>query len=181
MASHPALLSWPLDPRDEYGLALWSAPAIEAATGGHASADFEVSGVAFDSREVGEGDLFVALKGERFDAHDFLDAARVSGAVAALASRGIADAGLAGLQVDDPLAALQTLATGWRARHSLPLIAVAGSNGKTTVTQMIAAILRAAHGEAALGTEGNLNNHIGVPSRCCACALITAPRWSSWA
>ncbi|MGM9489224.1 UDP-N-acetylmuramoyl-tripeptide--D-alanyl-D-alanine ligase [Ideonella sp. YS5] len=116
-----------------------------------------------DTRTLRSGDLFVALKGERFDAHDFLDAARVSGAVAALASRGIAEAGLAGLQVDDPLAAMQTLATGWRARHSLPLIAVAGSNGKTTVTQMIAAILRAAHGEAALGTEGNLNNHIGVP------------------
>jgi UDP-N-acetylmuramoyl-tripeptide--D-alanyl-D-alanine ligase len=116
-----------------------------------------------DTRTLRSGDLFVALKGERFDAHDFLDAARVSGAVAALASRGIAEAGLSGLQVDDPLAALQTLAVGWRVRHPLPLIAVTGSNGKTTVTQMIAAILRAAHGEAALGTEGNLNNHIGVP------------------
>jgi UDP-N-acetylmuramoyl-tripeptide--D-alanyl-D-alanine ligase len=116
-----------------------------------------------DTRTLRSCDLFVALKGERFDAHDFLDAARVSGAVAALASHGIAEAGLSGLQVDDPLLALQTLATAWRARHLLPLIAVAGSNGKTTVTQMIAAILRAAHGEAALGTEGNLNNHIGVP------------------
>jgi UDP-N-acetylmuramoyl-tripeptide--D-alanyl-D-alanine ligase len=116
-----------------------------------------------DTRTLRSGDLFVALKGERFDAHDFLDAARVSGAVAALASRGIAEAGLSGLQVEDPLVALQTLAVGWRRRHPLPLIAVTGSNGKTTVTQMIAAILRAAHGEAALGTEGNLNNHIGVP------------------
>jgi UDP-N-acetylmuramoyl-tripeptide--D-alanyl-D-alanine ligase len=116
-----------------------------------------------DTRTLRSGDLFVALKGERFDAHDFLDAARVSGAVAALASRGIAEAGLSGLQVEDPLAALQALAGGWRARHSLPLVAVTGSNGKTTVTQMVAAILRAAHGEAALGTEGNLNNHIGVP------------------
>ncbi len=125
-------------------------------------------GVAFtrvhtDTRTLREGDLFVALKGERFDAHDFLDAARVSGAVAALGSHGIAEAGLPGLRVDDPLAALQALATGWRARHPLPLVAVTGSNGKTTVTQMIAAILRAAHGDAALGTEGNLNNHIGVP------------------
>jgi len=125
-------------------------------------------GVAFsrvhtDTRTLQSGDLFVALKGERFDAHDFLDAARVSGAVAALASHGIAEAGLAGLQVDDPLAALQALATAWRARHPLPLIAVTGSNGKTTVTQMIASILRAAHGDAALSTQGNLNNHIGVP------------------
>jgi UDP-N-acetylmuramoyl-tripeptide--D-alanyl-D-alanine ligase len=63
MASHPAVLSWTVLPSDEYGLALWSAPAIEAATGGRASDDFEASGVAFDSREVGEGDLFVALYG----------------------------------------------------------------------------------------------------------------------
>ncbi len=116
-----------------------------------------------DTRTLQGGDLFVALKGERFDAHDFLDAARVSGAVAALASHGIADAGLAGLQVADPLAALQQLATAWRRRFSLPLVAVTGSNGKTTVTQMVASILRAAHGDAGLATAGNLNNHIGVP------------------
>ena len=125
-------------------------------------------GVAFarvhtDTRSLQQGDLFVALKGERFDAHDFLDAARVSGAVAALATHGIANAGLSGLQVADPLAALQQLASAWRARHTLPLVAVAGSNGKTTVTQMIASILRAAHGDGALATAGNLNNHIGVP------------------
>jgi UDP-N-acetylmuramoyl-tripeptide--D-alanyl-D-alanine ligase len=125
-------------------------------------------GVAFarvhtDTRTLQAGDLFVALKGERFDAHDFLDAARVSGAVAALGSQGIAEAGLPGLQVPDPLAALQALATAWRGRHPLPLIGVTGSNGKTTVTQMIASILRAAHGDAALATAGNLNNHIGVP------------------
>jgi UDP-N-acetylmuramoyl-tripeptide--D-alanyl-D-alanine ligase len=116
-----------------------------------------------DTRTLQAGDLFVALKGERFDAHDFLDAARVSGAVAALASHGIAEAGLSGLQVADPLAALQTLGSAWRQRFTLPLIAVTGSNGKTTVTQMIASILRAAHGESALATAGNLNNHIGVP------------------
>jgi UDP-N-acetylmuramoyl-tripeptide--D-alanyl-D-alanine ligase len=116
-----------------------------------------------DTRTLQAGDLFVALKGERFDAHDFLDAARVSGAVAALASHGIAEAGLSGLQVEDPLGALQALAGAWRQRHRLPLVAVTGSNGKTTVTQMVAAILRAAHGDAALATTGNLNNHIGVP------------------
>jgi UDP-N-acetylmuramoyl-tripeptide--D-alanyl-D-alanine ligase len=121
------------------------------------------SRVHTDTRTLQAGDLFVALKGERFDAHDFLDAARVSGAVAALASHGIAEAGLAGLQVADPLAALQALATAWRARHPLPLVGVTGSNGKTTVTQMVASILRAAYGDAALATAGNLNNHIGVP------------------
>jgi UDP-N-acetylmuramoyl-tripeptide--D-alanyl-D-alanine ligase len=107
--------------------------------------------------------LFVALKGERFDAHDFLAQARQQGAAAALAERGIAEAGLPGLLVKDALAALQALATAWRAQFTLPLIAVTGSNGKTTVTQMIASILRAWVGEGALATQGNLNNHIGVP------------------
>jgi UDP-N-acetylmuramyl pentapeptide synthase len=115
-----------------------------------------------DTRTLQPGDLFVALRGERFDAHDFLAQARAAGAVAALAERGLA-AGLPGLQVPDALAALQQLAAAWRARCTLPLIAVTGSNGKTTVTQMIAAILRAWLGDAALATEGNLNNHIGVP------------------
>jgi len=116
-----------------------------------------------DTRSLQAGDLFVALKGDNFDAHDFLAAARGAGAVAAVAERGLAEAGLAGLQVADALAALQQLAHRWRRRFSLPLIAVTGSNGKTTVTQMIAAILRAADGAAAFATEGNLNNHIGLP------------------
>jgi len=116
-----------------------------------------------DTRTLAPGDLFVALKGERFDAHDFLPQAAAAGAVAAIASHGLAEAGLPGLQVVDPLRALQQLATGWREQLALPVIAVTGSNGKTTVTQMIACILRAAQGEAALATAGNLNNHIGVP------------------
>ena len=116
-----------------------------------------------DTRSLRAGDLFVALKGERFDAHDFLGAARQAGAVAALAEHGLAQAGLAGLEVDDALAALQTLAAAWRRHHGGALIAVAGSNGKTTVTQMTAALLRAWLGDAAHATAGNLNNHIGVP------------------
>ncbi len=116
-----------------------------------------------DTRSLRAGDLFVALRGERFDAHDFLAQAKAGGAVAALAERGLAAAGLAGLEVADSGAALLALGGAWRARLALPLIAVTGSNGKTTVTQMIAAILRAWQGEAALATEGNFNNHIGVP------------------
>ena len=116
-----------------------------------------------DTRSLQRGDLFVALRGEHFDAHDFLAQARQAGAVAALAERGLAEAGLAGLEVADALAALQQLAAAWRRRFRLPLIAVTGSNGKTTVTQMIASILRAADGAAAFATEGNLNNHIGLP------------------
>ena len=115
-----------------------------------------------DTRTLRAGDLFVALKGEHFDGNDFLAQAKASGAVAALAERGL-DADMPGLRVADTLTALQQLAAAWRARFHLPLIAVTGSNGKTTVTQMIAAILRAWHGEGALATAGNLNNHIGAP------------------
>ena len=121
------------------------------------------SRVHTDTRSLQAGDLFVALRGERFDANDFLATAKAQGASAALAERGLADAGLPGLQVPDALQALQQLATGWRRQHHLPVIAVTGSNGKTTVTQMVASILRAAVGDAALATAGNFNNHIGVP------------------
>ena len=116
-----------------------------------------------DTRTLQSGDLFVALKGERFDGHDMLAEAKTRGAAAALAQRGLGASGLPGLVVPDTQRALEDLARGWRARHHLPLIAVTGSNGKTTVTQMIASILRAWHGEGAFATEGNFNNHIGVP------------------
>ncbi|MEX8192693.1 UDP-N-acetylmuramoyl-tripeptide--D-alanyl-D-alanine ligase [Comamonas guangdongensis] len=116
-----------------------------------------------DTRTLQAGDLFVALKGERFDAHDFLPQAKAAGAVAALASHGLAEAGLSGIEVPDSLQALGALARAWRAQFDLPLIAVTGSNGKTTVTQMIASILRAHAGDAALATRGNFNNSIGMP------------------
>ncbi len=116
-----------------------------------------------DTRTLAAGDLFVALKGERFDANAFLADAKARGAVAAIAHGGLAAAGLPGLEVPDTLAALGALATGWRAQYTLPLIAVTGSNGKTTVTQMLAAILAAHGAERALATAGNLNNEIGVP------------------
>ena len=116
-----------------------------------------------DTRTLRAGDLFVALRGERFDGHDYLAQAKAAGAVAALAERGLTEAGLPGLQVNDSLVALQQFAAAWRRDYSGPLVAVTGSNGKTTVTQMIAAILRAWVGDAALATAGNLNNHIGVP------------------
>lgn len=115
-----------------------------------------------DTRSLRPGDLFVALKGERFDAHDFLAQASSQGAVAALAQRGLS-ASQPGLLVEDSLKALGQLAAGWRSQFSLPLIAVTGSNGKTTVTQMIASVLRAWKGEAAFATEGNFNNDIGLP------------------
>jgi len=122
-----------------------------------------VARVHTDTRTLAAGDLFVALKGERFDANQFLAQAREAGAVAAIAHGGLAEAGLSGIEVPDSLQALGALAAGWRAQYALPLIAVTGSNGKTTVTQMIAAILRAHAQEAAFATQGNLNNAIGVP------------------
>ena len=129
--------------------------------------DVTVQRVHTDTRSLQPGDLFVALRGERFDAHDFLAQARASGAVAALCEFGAADrlaaAGLPGLLVPDTRQALAALASAWRAQFSLPLIAVTGSNGKTTVTQMLAAILRAWKPESYLATQGNLNNDIGVP------------------
>ena len=121
-----------------------------------------------DTRTLQAGDLFVALRGERFDAHDFLPQAAQAGAVAVIGQRGVATCGLPGLMVADTRAALAWLASGWRARFDLPLIAVTGSNGKTTVTQMIATVLRTwmteqGSPEAALATAGNFNNDIGVP------------------
>ena len=126
----------------------------------------ELARVHTDTRTLQNGDLFVALKGERFDAHDFLPQAQAAGAVAAIASHGLEAAGMAGIEVPDTLLALGALARAWRAQFDLPLIAVTGSNGKTTVTQMIASILRAhvgGQGEAALATRGNFNNSIGMP------------------
>ena len=122
-----------------------------------------VARVHTDTRTLQAGDLFVALKGERFDANAFLPQAQASGAAAALAHGGVAAAGLPGIEVPDSLAAFGALAAGWRAQFTLPLIGVTGSNGKTTVTQMIASILRAWKGEAAFATQGNFNNDIGVP------------------
>ena len=122
-----------------------------------------VARVHSDTRTLQAGDLFVAIHGERFDANDFLADAQGKGAVAALAHRGRIPAGFAGLEVDDSKLALGQLAAAWRAQFQLPLVAVTGSNGKTTVTQMVASILRAWQPLATLATQGNLNNDIGLP------------------
>ncbi len=136
------------------------------AVGGRAEgASVAFTRVVTDSRALQPGDLFVALPGERFDGHDFVADALARGAAAAMVS-GARVPSLAGslVVVDDTLAALGRLAAWWRARFTLPLIAVVGSNGKTTVKEMIASVLRAHYGEAAvLATQGNLNNAIGLP------------------
>ncbi len=134
-------------------------------TGGRLVGDggVQVRRVHTDTRTLEAGDLFVALKGERFDANDFIADARAKGAVAAIAQPGRLPAGMPGIEVDDSKLALGVLAQAWRRRYKLPLIAVTGSNGKTTVTQMIASILKAWQPDHHLATQGNLNNDIGLP------------------
>jgi UDP-N-acetylmuramoyl-tripeptide--D-alanyl-D-alanine ligase len=125
--------------------------------------------VTTDTRTIAPGDLFVALKGERHDGHDFVPAAFAGGAAAALVADDRAGT-LAGnlIAVPDSLAALGALAAHWRSQFTIPVIVVVGSNGKTTVKEMLAEILRR-HFEAAggatavLATVGNLNNAIGLP------------------
>ncbi|GGY09288.1 UDP-N-acetylmuramoyl-tripeptide--D-alanyl-D-alanine ligase [Paludibacterium paludis] len=138
--------------------------AARLAGGELTGGDRTILRVTTDSRTVRAGDLFVALKGERFDAHDFVADALSRGASAALVARGFDLPGAPLIAVDDTRLALGRLAAGWRRRFSVPLVGITGSNGKTTVKEMLAAILRAKAGEeAVLATRGNLNNDIGLP------------------
>jgi UDP-N-acetylmuramoyl-tripeptide--D-alanyl-D-alanine ligase len=136
--------------------------AAAAAIGGRlVGADAPFGAVSTDTRTLPAGALFVALRGERFDANEFVGAAAAAGAVGAIVERLAANVSVAQILVDDSLAALQALAAAWRSQFALPIVAVAGSNGKTTTKEMTAAIL--ARRGATLSTRGNLNNHIGVP------------------
>jgi UDP-N-acetylmuramoyl-tripeptide--D-alanyl-D-alanine ligase len=123
-------------------------------------ADAALERVVSDTRQLRRGDLFVALRGERFDGHDFVLRAGSVGASGALVARAVEGA-ISQVVVGDSLQGLQDYAASWRADFSLPVIGVTGSSGKTTTKQMLAAVC-AARGPA-LATEGNLNNHIGVP------------------
>ena len=122
--------------------------------------DAPVTGVTTDTRHVSPGDVFVALVGERFDGHEFLEQARASGAVAAVVSRRVASP-LAQIEVADTRLALGILARATRRAWSGELVAVTGNSGKTTVKEMLAAILSRVH--PTLATRGNLNNDIGAP------------------
>jgi len=142
----------------------FTAEELLAATGGRwlDPPPGAVTGLSTDTRTVAAGALFVALRGERFDAHDFLPAAAAAGAAAAVVDRpAAAPPGLPRLLVADTLAALGAVARHHRRRFTLPVVGVTGSNGKTTTREMIAAIL-AGRGPV-LKTEGNLNNEVGVP------------------
>jgi UDP-N-acetylmuramoyl-tripeptide--D-alanyl-D-alanine ligase len=116
--------------------------------------------VATDSRTLNPGSLFIALRGPNFDGGEFVAAAAARGAIGAMVERAV-DAPLPQVVVPDVLRGLQVLAKTWRNEFSLPIVAVAGSNGKTTAKEMTAAIL--ARLGPCMATHGNLNNHIGVP------------------
>jgi len=148
----------------------------QAAIAIHGTAQGEASfeRVGTDSRHIMPGQLFVALRGERFDGHAFVAQSLADGAAAAMVDREWLAAnpseGLPLLVVDDTRRALGALAAAWRSRFTLPVIGVTGSNGKTTVKEMCAAILRAQAaldgadpGAAVVATQGNLNNDIGLP------------------
>ena len=125
------------------------------------------AGVSTDSRKINRGELFIALRGDVFDGHGFIATAKERGAVAAVVdaagAASLQECGLSLLAVADTRLALGALAAAWRSRFSLPVIAVTGSNGKTTTKEMIASILKSAYGDAVLVTQGNFNNDIGLP------------------
>jgi UDP-N-acetylmuramoyl-tripeptide--D-alanyl-D-alanine ligase len=128
----------------------------------------EITGVSIDSRNIRQGELFIAIKGDRFDGHDFVPAAIKKGAWGALVDRTMLESkynSLGGLKnilpVEDTLFALQEMSHIHRKKYSFPVVGITGSNGKTTTKEMLAGILMRTG--PVLKTEGNLNNHIGVP------------------
>ncbi|MDP3421380.1 MAG: UDP-N-acetylmuramoyl-tripeptide--D-alanyl-D-alanine ligase, partial [Thiobacillus sp.] len=127
--------------------------------------DADVLRVSTDSRSIRAGDLFIALRGEKFDGGAFAAQALQQGAVGVVLDAAQAPEIMTALRVDDTRLALGRLAAAWRRRFAIPVVAITGSNGKTTVKEMLTAILRVeTGGEAAvMQTEGNLNNDIGLP------------------
>lgn len=158
---HPMLHAWPVSPRDTLPMALWSAAAIERATGGIASHDFQASGVEMDSRDVKPGDVFIALKGEAMDGHSFIAKAFEKGAVAAITDRPV---DYPHVLVEDTTAALHALAHAARDRAvEATRIAITGSVGKTGMKEAIFACLDRASRGAAHRSVRSYNNHVGVP------------------
>jgi UDP-N-acetylmuramoyl-tripeptide--D-alanyl-D-alanine ligase len=139
---------------------LWTSAEIEAATGGRASASFEASGVTFDSREVGPGDLFVAMPGTVADGHDFVERAFAAGASGAIVSHAVKGPHVL---VDDVAAALTALAVEARSRCSGVIIGITGSVGKTSSKEALyAALERGCRGHVHRSVK-SYNNHTGVP------------------
>lgn len=139
-------------------IAMWTHGRL---LGGKAGLDqAEITGVAIDTRKLLPGNLFVAIKGEHVDGHDYLDDAAARGAVAALVTRQV-DSALPQLLVDDAGVALGDLASAVRAQRDVRVVGITGSNGKTTVKTLVASIL-SRHGRTHV-TAGNYNNELGLP------------------
>ena len=172
MSAHPAIIDWPEDPSDARGMALWTSDELATAMGAAVSTVFEVAGIEIDSREVAEGDLFFALKGDASDGHKFLDGAFARGAAAAVVDRAIAGLGknLPHVLVGDTFVALEALARASRARleGSAKIIGVTGSAGKTGVKEALFTALdrgSSLHGGGGRAHRSlkSYNNHVGVP------------------
>ena len=134
---------------------------VTATDGRRIGPDVVLRGISIDSRRLAPGELYVAIIGQHLDGHRFAAAARDAGAAALLVSQPLADLSLPQVVVNDTTRALGRIAAAWRKRFTMPLIGVTGSNGKTTVKEMIAAICR--QKEDGLVSERNLNNEIGLP------------------
>ena len=129
------------------------------------SADTLFNGISIDTSTLQRGNLFVAIKGAHVDGHDYIESAYEKGAAAALITQPVSSL-LPQLRVVNTITAMGLLAANWRKRFQIPMIAVTGSSGKTTLKNMIAAILTAAcqgKNESVLATHGTLNNHLGLP------------------
>ena len=122
--------------------------------------DCAFKGISTDTRTIGKGELFFALQGPNFDGRDYVDIALQNGAAGAVVTRRTRDA-IAQIEVDDTKAALGRFGTAWRHEHDVTIVGVTGSNGKTTLKELIAACL--SRTAPTLATHGNLNNDIGVP------------------
>lgn len=160
MSAVARILDWPAETQDELALALWTARTIAAATGGRESTDFQVSGVEIDSRDVIEGDLFFALKGEAMDGHRFVEAAFAKGAAAAVVDHPVDGPHVL---VENTSQALEFLARASRVRTDARIIGVTGSVGKTGVKEAIYAALERSSRGAAHRSVKSYNNHVGVP------------------
>ena len=141
-------------------IAMQLSEAANALEGELTGSDGTFIGVSTDTRSLVDSQLFFALRGPRFDAHDKLDKAAATGAVGAVVERAC-QVPMSLIHVSDSRRALGCLARNWRTRFQIPVLAVTGSSGKTTVKEMLASILRV-RGKT-LATQGNLNNDIGLP------------------
>jgi UDP-N-acetylmuramoyl-tripeptide--D-alanyl-D-alanine ligase len=160
MNAQPKLLQWPVLVEDATQTALWDAIALARAVKGTANADFGVSGVEIDSRDVQPGDLFFALKGESTDGHRFIEMALEKGASAVVVDR---DCDAPHVRVSDTTQALERLGAAARDRTRARIVGVTGSVGKTGVKEAIfAALDRSSRGRAHRSVK-SYNNHVGVP------------------